>query len=94
MDKTMSPAESYLASQLERLMALPLATKSDLENWEFEANNVEETLDEEFPDFEPSDDFWHFMIDADIRLRDVEYRDYQHKLVAQYISRLRGKSAI
>jgi hypothetical protein len=90
----MSSAESYLASQLERLMALPLETKSDLENWESERNNVERALHEKFRDFEPSHNFWHFMMDADIRLRDIEYRNYQHKLISQYISRLRGTSAI
>ncbi|MEI9898478.1 MAG: hypothetical protein WDN28_32640 [Chthoniobacter sp.] len=85
-------AEIYLASQLERLMALPLATQSDLKNWESERGEVEQTIREKFPRFEPSDDYWHFICDADIRLRDGEYRDRQHKLIAEYITILRERS--
>ena len=84
-------AASYLASQLERLMALPLDTKSDLEHWNAERNKVEQTLEDRFPSFEPSDNFWHFMADADIRARDSGYRDYQHRLISDYVTNLRNE---
>ena len=86
----MNPAEIYLVQHLNRLMALPLDTKLDLENWIVESNQVMRSLEKNFPDFEPSENFWHFIADPDIRLRDKEYRDYQHKLMQDYISRLRA----
>ena len=88
-----NPAAIYLADQLERLMALPLNTKADLENWESERNKVEQTLHDKFPSFEPIHFFWHFMDDADIRVRDSGYRDSQNQTISRYIADLRNKSA-
>jgi hypothetical protein len=85
-------AANYLAWQLERLLALPLDTKSDLEHWNSERNKVEQALEDQFPSFDPSDDFWHFMADADIRARDSGYRDYRHRLIADYVTRLRNQA--
>jgi hypothetical protein len=44
-------AAQYLAEQLERLMALPLASKEDVERWDGEAADVQTTLEKEFPGF-------------------------------------------
>jgi hypothetical protein len=84
--------ETYLASELDRLIALPLDTKGDLDSWESQRVQVEQTLHEKFPDFEPSDIFWHFVTDADIRLRDMSYREYQHGLISRYVRRLRNEA--
>jgi hypothetical protein len=87
-----NPAATYLTEQLERLMALPLVTKADLNNWIAESDKVLKTLEDTFPGFEPSDNFFHFVADPDIRLRDKQYADYQHKLMWDYISKLRDPS--
>ena len=75
-------------------MALPLATPSDLEHWDLEGYEVEQTLKKQFPTFEPRDTFWHFLADADIRVRDAAYREYQHRLVSDYVTRLRYSRGI
>ena len=87
------PAAEYLASQLERLIALPLITPADVERWYEESGSVERTLEQRFPHFEPEHDVWHFFSDADIRFRESGYRDRQHRLMTEYVQRLRQHNA-
>ena len=86
-----SPAAFYLIPQLERLMAHPLATQADLDQWNAEADKVDKTRRDVFPDFEPLDIYYHFLSDPDIRIRDKGYLELQHKLVSEYIARLRDQ---
>jgi hypothetical protein len=53
-------AANFLASQLERLMALPLTTPAEVEIWYKECAVVQRALDERFPNFEPFHEVWHF----------------------------------
>ena len=71
-------------------MSLPLGTKVEIEQWCSECSKIQQTLEERFPDFEPEHEVWHFFNDADIRGRDSGYRDYQHRLMSNYITRLRA----
>jgi hypothetical protein len=82
-------AREYLASELERLMALPLATTADRKRWEEARDGIRQHLEEHFPQFEPEHELWHFFDDADIRARDAGYRDRQHGLMSEYVRRLR-----
>jgi hypothetical protein len=82
-------AGAYLAEQIEQLMALPLATAADVERWYAESSTVEQSLRLRFPDFEPEHELCHFFSDADIRSRDSGYRDRQHRLMSEYVQRLR-----
>jgi len=84
-------AADYLAAQLERLMALPLATPAEVEIWYEERDAVQNALLKQFPQFEPFHEVWHFFADADIRSRDVGYRDHQHRLMSEYVQDLRKK---
>jgi hypothetical protein len=74
-------------------MALPLATPAEVERWYDDCSTVEQTLEQQFPTFEPEHEFWHFCSDADIRSRDVGYRDRQHRLMSDYVRRLRASTA-
>jgi hypothetical protein len=85
-------AADYLASQLERLMALPLTTPAEVENWYGERDAVQENLKRQYPQFEPFHEVWHFFTDADIRGRDAEYRDHQHRLMSDYVQHLRHEN--
>jgi hypothetical protein len=80
---------AYLSDQLERLMALPLVTPADVERWYQESSRVEQTLAARFPDFDFEHDVLHFFNDADIRSRDSGYLDRQHRLMINYVERLR-----
>jgi hypothetical protein len=82
-------AADYLAAQLERLMALPLNSPAEVKKWYEERDAVKEVLEKEYPRFEPFHEVWHFFADADIRGRDSGYRDYQHRLMSDYVQDLR-----
>lgn len=86
-----SPTD-YLADQLERLLALPLTTPEDVEHWYEECSAVQQTLEQQFPHFEPEHEVWHFFSDADIRSKDSDYCDRQHRLMCEYVRRLRNES--
>jgi hypothetical protein len=88
-----SEAAEFLATELERLMALPLATPEDVADWYSESKKSKATLREKFPQFEFYDEVWHFFDDADVRARDSGYRDHQHRLMSDYITRLRNEPA-
>ncbi|MDB6005330.1 MAG: hypothetical protein JWR15_2317 [Prosthecobacter sp.] len=89
---SISSAE-YLAAELERLMALPLTTPEEVEQWYDDCGTVQQTLERQFPTFMPEHEFWHFCSDADIRSREVGYRDRQHLLMSEYVHRLRTSTA-
>jgi hypothetical protein len=81
----------FLASQLERLMALPLTTSAEVEAWYGKCDAVQMDLQKQFPQFEPFHEVWHFFADADIRSRDTGYRDNQHRLMSDYVQHLRNE---
>jgi hypothetical protein len=86
-------AATYLAAQLELLMALPLTSPIDVECWNQECDSVQQILEEQFPRFEPFPEIWHFFSDADIRCRDSGYKDHQHRLMSEYIHNLRNETS-
>ena len=83
-------AAQYLASELERLMQLPLTNPVEVKGWYDECHRVQDTLKKQFPTFEPYHEVWHFWTDAEIRSRDAGYRDYQHRLMSEYVHHLRN----
>ena len=68
-------ASDYLAAELERLMALPLASPAEVERWFGESGMVQHILGQRFPGFEFEHEVWHFFSDADIRAHDDGYRE-------------------
>ena len=60
-------AADFFANELERLMALPLSTKSDVEQWYAERDKTEKVLKERFSNFEFWHEVWHFLLDPDVR---------------------------
>lgn len=82
-------AASFLASELERLMALPLETPDDVARWDVECAKVETELETRFPSFEVEHYVYHFFTDSDIRQRDAGYQQRQHQVISDYVRRLR-----
>jgi hypothetical protein len=82
-------AASFLAGELERLMALPLETADDVEHWDVECAKVQTELETRFPSFEIEHHVDHFFTDSDIRQRDAGYRQRQHQAISDYVRRLR-----
>ena len=74
-------------------MALPLTTSAEVEHWDDECAKVQQTLQQRFPDFAFEHEVWHFFTDSDIRSRVAGYCDRQHRLMSEYIHRLRTPTA-
>ncbi len=70
-------------------MALPLASKEDVERWDKEAAEVQTTLEKEFPGFAVEHFLHHYFTDSDIRFKYAGYRQRQHTAVSEYVARLR-----
>ena len=70
-------------------MALPLITPADVEQWYAESTAVQHALEHHFTTFPAAHEVWHFFSDADIRAREVGYRERQHRIMSEYVQRLR-----
>jgi hypothetical protein len=90
LERAMSEGDRFLASEQERLRALPLSSKSDAEVWRPEAAALERQLTTRFPDLEFPHEIWHYLSDADIRAREPEYEAMQEQVVTDYITSVRG----
>ena len=90
----MDDGSQFLAGELERLMNLPLRSKEDVRHWADKAHDVKTVLAARFPKLEFPHHIWHFLDDADIRERDSDYRDAQHKKIFEYIAGVRATHAV
>jgi len=71
-----------LISALQAIAALPLTNRKELAAWRLEADRLEESLTAEQADTVP-DFVWHYLADADIRLRNPSYRADQERRLQQ-----------
>lgn len=74
-------------------MALPLDTPAHSEQWYAKRFEVEATMNQAFAGFPIWHEAGHYFDDADIRVRDLGYREHQHGLMRDYVSRLRAAAA-
>ncbi|MEY2549763.1 MAG: hypothetical protein QOD64_2345 [Verrucomicrobiota bacterium] len=51
-------------------------------------------LSERFPKLECPHHIWHFLDDADMRERDSNYADAQHKEIRDYIAQVRATHTV
>jgi hypothetical protein len=86
---TPTPAtfNEFLIGALEALAARPLTTRKDLAAWRAEAHRLEESFTPEQADSVPSF-VWHYLGDADIRLRNASYREDQQRRLRQVVQQL------
>lgn len=82
-------AADYLARELDRLVSLPIANDAEVKHWYSECGQVQKRLIRKFPEFEFNEEVWHFFADADVRSKDANCRERQHRLISDYITRLR-----
>jgi hypothetical protein len=82
-------AAEFVATNLERLISLPLDSPEDMKRWENECANFQKLLETRSPAFEVEHHIWHFFTDSDIRQKDIGYKQRQHQAVADYIRGLR-----
>jgi len=76
-----------LISALQALAALPVTNRKQLAAWKLEADQLEQSLTEDEADFVPQF-VWHYLADADIRLRNPGYRADQERQLEQALREL------
>jgi hypothetical protein len=83
-------AADFVATELERLMSLPLDTAEDAKRWDVACGDFQTALETRFPSFKVEHHVWHFFVDSDIRQEDSGYRQRQHQAISDYVTRLRN----
>jgi hypothetical protein len=76
-----------LVTALQSLAARPLTNRKDLAAWRLEANRLEESFTPEQAETVP-DFVWHYLADADIRLRNSGFRADQERRLQQLFREL------
>lgn len=78
---------SEIAQRLRELQATSPATKDELDAWYQQARGFTEWLSHG-PDVTLPAQLWHYLHDADIRVKDPEYRASQDEIISGLISDL------
>lgn len=78
-----------LAKELCQLVERPVTNKVELAAWEDDSWNLQDRIrkDAELADVVPHA-VWHYLADADIRLKDPRYREMQDKEIKEIIALL------
>jgi hypothetical protein len=76
-----------LVIALQTLAARPLTNRKELAAWRLEASRLEESVTPEQADTVP-DFVWHYLADADIRLRNSGFRADQERRLRQVFREL------
>ena len=74
--------DEQLITALRALSARPLTNRKELAAWRVEADRLEQSLTPEQTDSVPQF-VWHYLADADIRLRNPGYRADQERQLEQ-----------
>jgi|SRR5687768_10553528 hypothetical protein len=77
----------FLIGALEALAARPLANRKDLAAWRAEAERLQESFTPEQEDSVPAF-VWHYLGDADIRLRNPSFRADQERRLRHVVEEL------
>ena len=87
----MNQGEKFFADELEKLLAMPLETKQDLQAWQSASKQLRDRIRSDYPDIGYEGDTYHFLVDAEIRQRDAGYRRWQEEQVRGYIRQVRSQ---
>jgi hypothetical protein len=85
----MNESRKFFADELEKLLAMPLNTKQDLDAWYGASKRLRDTIRSHHPEVEYDGETYHFLVDAEIRQRDKGYREWQEGEVRRYIEQVR-----
>ena len=86
-----SDFNELLISALRALAARPLTNRKELAAWRVEADRFEESLTPEQSDAVP-DFVWHYLADADIRLRNAGFRADQERRLERVFRKLGSRT--
>jgi hypothetical protein len=79
--------DELLITALESLAARPVTNRKELAAWQVHARRLEESFTPEQADAMPSF-VWHYLADADIRLRNAGYRAEQERQLKRVLGEL------
>ena len=83
--------EEFLISALESLACRRVTNRKELAAWKIQAGRLEQGFTPEQADALPSF-VWHYLADADIRLRNAGYRAEQERRLKQVLRELGSSS--
>jgi hypothetical protein len=83
--------EELLITALESLAGRRVTNRKELAAWKIHAGRLEQSFTPEQADALPSF-VWHYLADADIRLRNAGYRAEQERRLKQLLSELGSSS--
>jgi hypothetical protein len=87
----MSYSRKELASDLRALAGLVVRSRDDLDGWYAQARVVNDKLMADASVTMGMSDFvWHYLLDADIRLKDPRYARDQNERLSEVIAELEG----
>jgi hypothetical protein len=87
----MSDSPKFFTDELEKLLAMPLNTKEDLDAWDAASQRLRDTIRSQHREVEYESETYHFLVDAEIRQRDAGYRKWQEGEVRHYIEKVRAQ---
>ena len=79
--------DELLITALESLAARPVTNRKELAAWQLHAGRLEQSFTPEQADAMP-DFVWHYLADADIRLRNAGYRAEQERQLKRVLGEL------
>ena len=79
--------DESLITALESLAARPVTNRKELAAWQLHAGRLEQSFTPEQADAMPSF-IWHYLADADIRLRNAAFRAEQEGQLKRVLSEL------
>jgi hypothetical protein len=79
--------DEYLINALESLAARRVTNRKELAAWRLQADRLEQSFTPEQADAMPSF-VWHYLADADIRLRNAGYRAEQERQLKRVLDEL------
>jgi hypothetical protein len=87
----MNDSRNFFADGLEKLLAMPIDTKQELDAWYAASKRLRDTICSQHPEVEYEGEIYHFLVDAEIRQRDAGYRKWQEGEVRHYIEAVRAQ---
>ena len=87
----MNDSRNFFADELEKLLAMPLNTKQELDAWYSASKHLQDTIRSQYPEVDYEGETYHFLVDAEIRQRDPGYRKWQEGEVRHYIEKVRAQ---
>jgi hypothetical protein len=77
-----------IATELRRLLLSSPTSKDALAAWYEDSRRFSDRLDADFPGVDLPEEVWHFLHDADLRVKDPQHKQMQDQMIKEIIADL------